>query len=228
VPPAVQTAVAASTPAQPGSQPLTQSLLPSQSSLQPALDFAAAVDYVQGQLSVVSQNAPLGFVLKLVGSKTGAIVDLAPELQGEPVIAQLGPGSVREVLTGLLDSSRIDYIVMGKGNDPDGVQRIVVRTRQAFARTAMAEVRQSQLRQEPTEAETKPDYNGHLVNGPTPAEAKMTQEQLMENWKKSREQLRQAEIIQQQRDRENEKTQSQSESPSQPEPEPQPDNPPPS
>src|SRR5262249_10324108 len=32
----------------------------------------AAVDYASGQLSVVAENAPLGFVLKLIASKTGA------------------------------------------------------------------------------------------------------------------------------------------------------------
>src|ERR1700744_4364950 len=51
-----------------------------------APDGAATVNYVRGQLTVVSHNAPLELVLKLVASKTGATVGLAPELQNEPVI----------------------------------------------------------------------------------------------------------------------------------------------
>lgn len=156
---------------------------------------------------MVSENAPLGQVLKLVAARTGAVIDLAPELQNEPVVAQLGPGPGREVLTGLLDSPRIDYIIMEKGDGAGNLQRIVVRTRQAFARVAMAAIRQPQPKQEDPEEETKLDENGHLVSRPAPPESRLTQEQLMENWKKVREEKRLAEIQQQQLDRENEKTQ---------------------
>src|SRR5207253_7752354 len=98
--------------------------------------------------------------------------------------------------------------------------------RQAFGRTAMAAVHPAQPQPQPEEA--KADEAGHLPNGLTPAEAKLTQEQLMENWKKSREQMRLAEIQQQAQDRENEKKQLQVEpQPEQPtEPPPPPDNPP--
>ena len=53
------------------------------------------VIYAKGQLTVVSQNAPLGMVLKLIAAKTGAVVAVAPELQNEPVVGQLGPGGTR-------------------------------------------------------------------------------------------------------------------------------------
>jgi hypothetical protein len=139
------------------------------------------------------------------------------------VIAQIGPGPIREVLTGLLDSPRIDYIIMGMGDAPGSLGRIVVRTRQSFARTAMVG-RPIQPRPEQAETETNPDANGLLPSGLTPANAKLTQEQMMENWKKIREEKRLAEIEQQRQDRENEKTQVQVDP--QPQPEPQPDNPP--
>ena len=181
---------------------------------------SASVDYARGQLTVVSQHASLGFVLKLVAAKTGAVVDLAPELQNEPVMAQLGPSPAREVLTALLDSPRIDYIIMGAANDSGGLQRILVRTRRSFGRVAMAAVRRPQ-QQQAAEEEVNLDENGNPGSGPTPAEAKMSQEQLMENWKKTRDEMRQAEIKQQAQDRENEKTQPQLE----PQPEPQPDPP---
>jgi len=223
-PVAVRSAVAVSTPAPSiPQQPAAQPVLITPSATNSGHEGSAAVDFSQGQLTVVSQNASLGQVLKLVAAKTGAVVDLAPELQNEPVIAQLGPGSGREVLTGLLDSPRIDYIIMEKGDDTGNLQRIVVRTRQAFARVAMAAVHQPQPKQEDPEEETKLDANGHLADVPTSAETKLTQEQLMENWKKVREQKRLAEIQQQQLDRENEKTQVE------PTPQPQPnqaDNPP--
>jgi len=187
----------------------------------------AAVDYSHGQLTVVSERATLGQVLKLVAAKTGGMVDVAPELQNEPVMARLGPGPVREVLTGLLDSPKIDYIIMGTGDGPRGLERVVVRTRQSFGRTAMAAVHPAQP-QPQLEEEAKVDETGHLPNGLTPAEAKLTQEQLMENWKKTREQMRMAEIQQQAQERENEKSNPQVEpQPEQPNgPPPPPDNPP--
>ena len=185
---------------------------------------AAAVDYSHGQLTVVSQNASLGAVLKLVAAKTGAVVDVAPELQNEPVVAQLGPAPVREVLTGLLDSPRIGYIIMGKGDDPGNLQRILVRSRQSFGRVAMTPVHPVQPKPAQTEEEGQLDHSGNQPGNPGAADAKLTQEQLMENWKKIREEKRLAEIEQQKQDRENEQTQPQP----QPEPaqNPQPDNPP--
>jgi hypothetical protein len=210
------TAVATTAPA-PDSQPVANST--------PSREATAAVHYAQGQLTVNAQNASLGTVLKLISAKTGAVIDLAPELQNEPVIAQIGPSAVREVLTGLLDSPRIDYIIMGTGDAPGSLERIVVRTRQSFARTAMAGGRASQPRPQDADTEAKLEENGRPTAAVAPAAEPMTQEQLMENWRKIREEKRLAEIEQQRQDRENEQTQVQVEP--QPQPEPQPDNPPP-
>ncbi|HWS17617.1 MAG TPA: hypothetical protein VN223_06360 [Candidatus Elarobacter sp.] len=189
----------------------------------PSPEATAVVHYAKGQLTLISKNASLGTVLKLISAKTGALIDLAPELQSEPVIAQIGPGPVREVLTGLLDSPRIDYIIMGTGDASGSPERIVVRTRQSFARTAMTSGRPSRPQPHDVEAEPKPDEEGHPAIGVAPA-APMTQEQLMENWKKIREGKRVAEIEQQRQDRENEKTQVEPQP--QPQPEPQPEIPP--
>jgi hypothetical protein len=191
----------------------------------PSREATASVHYAQGQLTVSAQNASLGTILKLISAKTGAVIDLAPELQNEPVIAQIGPSAVREVLTGLLDSPRIDYIILGTGDAPGSVERIVVRTRQSFARTAMAGGRASQPRPQDGETEAKLEENGRPIAGVAPAAEPLTQEQLMENWRKIREEKRLAEIEQQRQNRENEQTQVQVEP--QPQPEPQPDNPPP-
>ncbi|MGC2741619.1 MAG: hypothetical protein WA672_00425 [Candidatus Angelobacter sp.] len=177
----------------------------------------AAVNYAQGQLTVVSQSASLGAVLKLISAKTGALIDLAPELQNEPVVAQIGPSGVREVMTALLDSPKIDYIIMGSGNESGGMERILVRTRHSFGRTAIAMVQPTQPA--PVEAsEFKFNANGAPVAGVAKPQTPLTQEQLMENWKKLREEKKLAEIEQQRQDREIEA--SHVEPPPQPEPHP--------
>jgi hypothetical protein len=91
----------------------------------------------------------------------------------------------------------------------------------------MAAVHPAQPRPQPEE-EAKTNETGHPPNGLTPAEGKLTQEQLMENWKKTREQMRLAEIQQQAQEHESEQNHTQAEpQPEQPtEPPPPPDNPP--
>jgi hypothetical protein len=183
----------------------------------PALEPTANVHYSQGQLTVTSQNASLGTVLKLISAKTGATIDLAPELQNEPVVAQIGPSGVREVMTALLDSPRIDYIIMGSGTAPGGLERILVRTRQSFGRTEFAASRPIQPPPH-TETELKLNEYAPPVAGVAKPQTPLTQEQLMANWQKVREEKRLAEIEQQRQDRENEANRV--EPPPQPEPQP--------
>ena len=190
----------------------------------PSPEPMAAVNYTQGQLTVVSQNASLGTVLKLISAKTGAVIDLAPELQNEPVIAQIGPSAVREVMTALLDSPKIDYIILGSGNVSGGMERILVRTRQSFGRNVISMNRPPQP--VPAEAAEFKFATGAPAAGVAKPQTQLTQEQMMENWKKIREEKKLAEIEQQRQDRENEANHV--EPPPQPEaqtqPEPQPNN----
>ena len=166
----------------------------------------AAVDYASGQLSVVADNAPLGFVLKLIAAKTGAVIDLAPELQNEPVVAHVGPSPVRDVLTALLDSPKIDYVVLGGSDESDRLQRVVVRMRHSMGLFAMSGRRQPQPRPEISDEEEKLDQNGHLVSNPPAAgDPQFSAKDRMENWQKAREAMRVAEVKQQEQDRENDK-----------------------
>jgi hypothetical protein len=203
------TSIAASVPAS----------IPQPVSPAPSPEPMAAVNYTQGQLTVVSQSASLGTVLKLISAKTGAVIDLAPELQNEPVIAQIGPSAVREVMTALLDSPKIDYIIMGSGNVSGGMERILVRTRQSFGRNVISMSRPPQA--SPAEAAEFKFATGVPAAGVAKPQTQLTQEQMMENWKKIREDKKLAEIEKQRQDRENEENRV--EPPPQPEPQTQPE-----
>jgi hypothetical protein len=193
-------------PSTPGVARLPQPVQPQPAALTPAATLehssAAAVDYANGKLTVVADHASLGTVLKLIGAKTGATVDLAPELQSEPVVARLGPDSVHEVLSRLLDSPRIDYIVFGTVDEPSGLQRILVRRRNALGQMTA-------LRSQPgpVQARQQLDPDGNPILPPNAADAEMTQQQRMEAWQKNRDEMLQAEIKQQAEEREREKTQ---------------------
>ena len=160
-------------------------------------------------------------LLKLISAKTGATIDVAPELQNEPVVAQIGPKPIQEVMSVLLDSPKIDYIIMGSGAADGGLQRILVRTRQSFGRTEFAGGRPFQPPQPTAETEFKLNENVPPVAGVAKPQTHLTQEQLMANWQKVREEKRLAEIEQQQKDRENEANNV--EPPPQPQPQTQPE-----
>jgi hypothetical protein len=219
-PTAIQAGPAASPVVAPSITSAPASIAQPAVSATPAPEPTASVHYAQGQLTVTSQSASLGTVLKLISAKTGAVIDLAPELQNEPVVAQIGPSGVREVMTALLDSPRIDYIIMGSGAAPGGLERILVRTRQSFGRSEIAISRPFQPPPQQAETEFKLNENVPPVAGVAKPQTPLTQEQLMANWQKAREEKRLAEIEQQRQDRENEANNVQPP----PQPEPQPNN----
>jgi hypothetical protein len=106
------------------SSPASNSAMPVPQPLAGSLG-RAAVDYRAGQLSVVAENAELGKLMRLIGNKTGAQIDVAADIANELVMAHLGPASPNEVLTALLDSSHLTYIMIGE----DKVSKVVIRRR---------------------------------------------------------------------------------------------------
>ena len=219
---AVQPSPTASRAVAPAAANFPAASVPAPATTAPAAtpEATATVRYAQGQLTVSSQNASLGTVLKLISAKTGATIDVAPELQNEPVVAQIGPSAIQDVMSALLDSPKIDYIIMGSGAADGGLQRILVRTRQSFGRTEFAANRPFQPPQPPAQNEFKLNENAPPVAGVAKPQTALTQEQLMANWQKVREEKRLAEIEQQRKDRENEAAGV--EPPPQPEPQTQP------
>lgn len=98
----------------------------------------AAVEFQQGKLTVDAKNADLGRILRLIGVKTGAAIEIAPEIAAEPVVVHLGPGSPNEVLTALLSSPRIDFIIMGSEEQGE-VKSVIVSRRAALGREPMVQ-----------------------------------------------------------------------------------------
>ncbi len=89
----------------------------------------AGVDYRGGMLSVVAENAELGKLMRIIGTRTGAQIDVGADVANELVMAHLGPASPNEVLTALLDSSHLTYIMIGE----DKVSKVVIRRRYGAA-----------------------------------------------------------------------------------------------
>jgi hypothetical protein len=82
-----------------------------------------------GLLTIEANNSTLADVLTGVRRETKAAIDLPAGASGERVVASLGPGSPQSVLTSLLNGSRFDYIILGSQDQPDAVQRVILRAK---------------------------------------------------------------------------------------------------
>ena len=83
------------------------------------------VTYENGRLTIVAKNSTLEEVLRVVASKTGAVID-APEDNTERVVAQIGPGAARDVIASLLNGSHFNYVMVGTEANPSAVARVIL------------------------------------------------------------------------------------------------------
>jgi hypothetical protein len=83
------------------------------------------VTYVNGKLAIVAKNSTLSDILRVVGDKTGAVIDV-PDGADERVVSQLGPGPAREVIASLLNGSHFNYVMIGNETDANSVAHVIL------------------------------------------------------------------------------------------------------
>ena len=110
---------------------------------------APQVSYQGGQLTIQSQNATLAQVLRSVQAKTGGAFDIPGSANNDRVVAQLGPGQPRDVLSSLLDGSKFNYIILSSPTQPGSVQKLILTPRQNIPTTNTAQNRPPQATPEP-------------------------------------------------------------------------------
>lgn len=88
------------------------------------------VTYQNGLLTIAAQNSTLSQVLRAVQAQTGASVEMPSSAGNERVMMQVGPGRPRDVLNTLLNGSKFNYIILGIIDNPGGVQKVILTTRQ--------------------------------------------------------------------------------------------------
>ncbi|MFZ0913884.1 MAG: hypothetical protein WBQ76_00770 [Candidatus Korobacteraceae bacterium] len=93
------------------------------------------VTYQNGLLTIDARNSTLSQVLRAVQARTGASVEMPSSAANERVMMQVGPGRARDVLNTLLNGSKFDYVILGMADNPGGVQKVVLITRQNAAAT---------------------------------------------------------------------------------------------
>jgi hypothetical protein len=88
------------------------------------------VSYQNGLLTIDAKNSTLSQVLRMVQAQTGASLEMPSSAASERVMMQVGPGRPRDVLNTVLDGSKFNYIILGMADNPGGVQKVILTTRQ--------------------------------------------------------------------------------------------------
>jgi AMIN domain len=87
------------------------------------------VAFRNGQLSIWADHASLAEVLREVHRLTGAAITIPPGADQQPIFADLGPGSPRQVLTSLLNGSPYNVILVGSGRDLSQITSVILSPR---------------------------------------------------------------------------------------------------
>jgi hypothetical protein len=88
------------------------------------------VTYQNGLLTIDAKNSTLSQVLRTVQVQTGASVEMPSSAANERVTMQVGPGRPRDVVNTLLNGSKFNYIILGMIDNPGGVQKVILTSRQ--------------------------------------------------------------------------------------------------
>jgi len=92
----------------------------------PVIPATPEVSYKNGLLTIVAENIPLSQVLHEVSKKTGATLEVPESSATEPVFANLGPASVRDVLVKLLNGTKFNYVMLGSPDTSSDLKKIVL------------------------------------------------------------------------------------------------------
>lgn len=110
----------AETPPPPPPPPPTPEQMPAQ---------PPEVSYAGGLLTINAPNSTMNDVLAAVRRVTGATIEKPPMGGTDRVVAHLGPGQPKDVLSALFNGSRYDYIILGPMGQPGAVQRVILTAR---------------------------------------------------------------------------------------------------
>jgi hypothetical protein len=110
---------------------------------------APHVTYKNGQLTITAENVPLSDVLREVSRKTGAALEVPNGSATEPVFANIGPGSVREVLVKLLNGTKFNYVMLGSKETSSDLEKIVLTSSDGSNEVAQGSVPDISLPRQP-------------------------------------------------------------------------------
>jgi hypothetical protein len=88
-----------------------------------------SVNFQNGRLTIWANKATLAEVLSEIHRQTGAEIPIPGDAGQDQVIANLGPGPARDVLTALLNGSRFNFILVGSDRDATQLKSVILSAR---------------------------------------------------------------------------------------------------
>jgi hypothetical protein len=76
------------------------------------------VAYADGKLQIAAQHVELGDILDAIRVHTGAVISAPLAVTAQPVSIKLGPATLLDVMTDLLETAECNYIVVGSAAHP--------------------------------------------------------------------------------------------------------------
>lgn len=132
---------------------------PAQPAVQPAPvgpPVAPVVTYRDGLLSVQALNSNLSSVVTAIRNKTGIEFEGAEGISERVAIA-LGPAPESDVLAAIFSGSRYDFLAVGRPDNPDIVQKVILTVKNKPGATGEAQAQQQQPPANQGEEEETPD-----------------------------------------------------------------------
>jgi hypothetical protein len=87
-----------------------------------------SVTYTNGKLTVAASNTSLAEVLRAISTQTGTVIDFPAGSAADRIVVREGPGTIRHVLTNLLNGSGFNYVILASPNAPDELTRVILAT----------------------------------------------------------------------------------------------------
>lgn len=111
-----------------GCQTARQSSSESIATLAPSAPNRPLVTYTNGKLTVTAWNTSLAEVLRAISAQTGIVMDFSAGSATDRIFVREGPGTIRHVLTNLLNGSGFNYVILASPNAPDELTRVILAT----------------------------------------------------------------------------------------------------
>jgi hypothetical protein len=83
------------------------------------------VTYDRGLLTVAADNSSLAEILNAIHSRIGGTTEFPAAAASERATVHLGPAPLLSVLSALLLGSPFDYVIVGSGQEPGGIQIVL-------------------------------------------------------------------------------------------------------
>jgi AMIN domain len=133
------------------------------------------VEYQDGRLRIMADNASLADVLRQVQLKTGTEIVVPPAAAQELVVVSIAPAPVREALGALLNGSRFNFIMVSSDQNPAKLKRVILSFREAGAQPGITSSAPAVTENQPA-AEPEPEPAPQPETQAQPQEARPSQD----------------------------------------------------